>query len=405
MSGTWVGGTESFQVGASSPRGVRSITVAVDGVRQDGQVFPCHRPVQPCQSPEYVGALLATASFADGVHTATVQAVDSDGAVSSLSVPVRFDNTPPAPPSNPVVDGGVGWRAQPEWRISWTNPAQQFAPLGGMRYKLCPAEADSSDPIVAAKAKTECVSGEYAAPDLQAIWWAPDVRDSWLPAARRHDLTRLPEPFRLPKPGLWTLRVWLVDAAMRAGVDPRRELVIGNSNPDAPMVVSGLGYDPTPPQVAGFAAQDPSDPARVFVGASEDISPLAGGAIEVQRFGSEVWRPLATEVRADGISAFVDDERLRRGRYRLRATVTNAAGLQQGTDRGTDGELKTLELPIRTASRLQAGRRVGTVCRRHGRRRQCSWKLARGVALPLGRRDHVARPADRRATAGQASAA
>ena len=40
MSGTWVGGTESFQVGASSPRGIRSITVAVDGVRQDGQSLP-----------------------------------------------------------------------------------------------------------------------------------------------------------------------------------------------------------------------------------------------------------------------------------------------------------------------------------------------------------------------------
>ena len=112
-----------------------------------------------------------------------------------------------------------------------------------------------------------------------------------------------------------------------------------------------------------------------------------------------------TEVRADGISAFVDDETLRRGRYRLRATVTNAAGLQQGTDRGTDGELKTLELPIRTASRLQAGRRVGTVCRRHGRAAPMLLEARprrRGAARTA---HHVARPADRRAAAGQASAA
>jgi hypothetical protein len=47
--------------------------------------------------------------------------------------------------------------------------------------------------------------------------------------------------------------------------------------------------------------------------------------------------------------------------------------------------VKSLKLPIRIGSRLQAGRRVGTVCRRQGNRRRCYFKLARRVPIELGR--------------------
>ena len=102
MSGTWVGGTESVPGRRQQParrsldhrRGRRS----TDKV----EIFPCYYGCsRHAEVRTYVGVALATASFADGVHTATVQAVDGDGAVSSLSVPVRFDNTPPAPPQQP----------------------------------------------------------------------------------------------------------------------------------------------------------------------------------------------------------------------------------------------------------------------------------------------------------------
>ena len=147
-----------------------------------------------------------------------------------------------------------------------------------------------------------------------------------------------------------------------------------------------MGYDPTPPEVAGFAEQDPNDPARVFVKASDDDSPIAGGTIEVRRRRSQVWRPLATEVRSGGISAFVDDEALRKGRYQLRATVVNAAGLQQGTDRGTDGNPKSLKLPIRIASHLVAGKPAGRVCTRRHRARRCRVRLRRHPGIAIGRR-------------------
>jgi 5-hydroxyisourate hydrolase-like protein (transthyretin family) len=351
-SGTWLGGSPPFNAYATAPSGIRSMTVSVDGNVVTSQPFPCDYgyPVPPCHN-HGVSFFLPTTRYSDGRHTLTTEAVEAFGAAATASVPLLVDNTPPAPPGDVVVEGGIGWRAQPAWRIAWTNPKQQFAPITAVRYRLCPADADSGDPRVAALAKAECLSGEFAG----------------------RELTRLPEPFQVPKPGLWTLRVWLVDAA-------------GNSNEDAAVVVAGLGYDPTPPQVGGFAAQDPNDPARVTVGASDDGAPLTGGAIELQRVGSRTWRPLTTDVSGGGISALVDDETLRKGRYRMRATVINAAGLQHGTDRGADGSAKTVRLPIRLGSRLQAGRRVGKVCRGRGAKRRCRYKLRRRVPVELGRR-------------------
>jgi hypothetical protein len=349
-SGDWVAGTPPVIIDAADNTGIRDTQLLIDGGQRRAVSHGCdYRYPVPC-SNQHTALDAPTTIFADGPHTLTVQAVDAAGNTGAVSRQLLIDNAAPSTPQGVDVAGGVGWGAQETRRVSWTNPQQRFAPITAARYRLCPAEADSSDPGVAAKAKAACVSGQQPG----------------------RDVSEIPE-LELPTPGLWTLRLWLVDAA-------------GNADPDAATVIGGLGYDPTPPEVAGFAEQDPNDPTRVSVRASEDASPLAGGAIEIQRRGARVWRPLSTELGGSGISALVDDERLRKGRYRLRATVTNAAGLQQGTERGTDGQPKTLRLPIRLASRLKAGRRAGRICSRRGAKRRCRWRLRRTVPVALGRR-------------------
>jgi hypothetical protein len=349
-SGDWVAGTPPVIIDATDNTGIRDTLLLIDGGQRRAVPHGCdYRQPVPC-SNQRTALDAPTTIFPDGRHTLTVQAIDAAGNTGAASRQLLIDNTAPSTPQGVDVVGGVGWGAQATRRVRWTNPQQRFAPITAARYRLCPAEADSSDPDVSAKARTACVNGQQPG----------------------RDVSEIPE-LELPTPGVWTLRLWLVDAA-------------GNADPDSATVIGGLGYDPTPPEVAGFAEQDPNDPTRVYVRASEDTSPLAGGTIEIQRRGASVWRPLTTEVRGSGISALVDDERLRKGRYQLRATVTNAAGLQQGTDRGADGQPKILSLPIRLASRLQSGRRVGKICRRRGATRRCRWKLRRTVQLALGRR-------------------
>ena len=122
------------------------------------------------------------------------------------------------------------------------------------------------------------------------------------------------------------------------------------------MKLTGLGYDATPPTGVAFADEDPADPARLNVRASDDVSGIAGGAIEVRRAGGKLWRPLDDQVTPSGLTAMIDDEHLRRGVYDLRAVAVNGAGLQQGTDRRQDGLPARIKLPVRAASRLVAGR-------------------------------------------------
>ncbi len=349
-SSGWKSGTRQLVIDAADNVGIRQVRALIDGNPVAAADRVCNYTTKvPC--PNGADTLsVPLGAVAEGKHALSAHAIDTAGNLGAQDREIYVDNTAPVSPANVTVQGGAGWRSQNAWDVRWTNPTQNFAPIAGARYSLCPPEADSKNPDAAAKAQKACVTGDRSKRDLSEI-----------------------TDLKLPKAGEWTLRLWLVDAA-------------GNTNPDSAVTMPGLGFDPTPPEVAGFTEQDPNDPARVLVRASDDVSPLTGGSVEAQRRGSRVWRPLATELRGDGITAFLDDETLRKGRYRLRATVTNAAGLQQGTDRGTDGNVKTLKLPIRLKSQLQTGRRVGRICRGGGAKRHCRSKLRHKVDVALGRR-------------------
>ena len=160
----------------------------------------------------------------------------------------------------------------------------------------------------------------------------------------------------------------------------------GNANPDAPQSSGPLGYDPTPPVVKGFLPQNANRPNRLVVSAADDGAPLSSGAIELRRLGSNAWRALATRVGPDGLSAHVNDEKLRPGPLRGAWNRGERRGATAGDrSRAVDGSPKLLQLPIRRGSRLQAGRRTAKVCQGHGAKRRCRWRLRRQVPVDQGR--------------------
>jgi hypothetical protein len=147
---------------------------------------------------------------------------------------------------------------------------------------------------------------------------------------------------RAPGPGDWSLRLWLRDAA-------------GNESTSNATLLEHVRFDPTPP-TAVLAPPDPADPTRIKVIASDDVSGIAGGEVEAQLSGESVWRPLPTQVVADGLVAILDDSQFPDGAYRIRARVVDAAGNERSTQAFEGGVAAALTLPLRIKTRLAVGK-------------------------------------------------
>ena len=162
-----------------------------------------------------------------------------------------------------------------------------------------------------------------------------------------------------PAPGQLSLRVWLRDAAGNQA----------EANASVPVI---LRYDPEPPQL-GFEPPPAADPTRVSVLATDPVSGIAGGGIEISREGSGTWQTLATQLEGDRLIARIDDVALPAGAYALRARAADRAGNEASSDRRIDGQPMLLGLPLRTVAALQAGvvhTKIRTrVVRRRGKRR------------------------------------
>jgi hypothetical protein len=348
----WKGGTVPVAATVSDNVGVKQTRALVDGVPRAVASRSCNYASKiPC--PNGTDTLsVPLGGLADGQHTLTVQAIDSADNLGGTDRAISVDNTPPVSPQGVVLVGGPGWRPENKWSIEWQNPVQKFAPITAAEYRLCPASADSVDPEVAAKAKKQCVSGSRAGRDIQRI-----------------------TDLEVPEPGDWNMRVWLVDAA-------------GNRNSDASVKLEGLGFDPSPPTNVNFADEQPGDPARVRVVATDTVSGIASGVVEVRRAGEDVWRPLNTAVTAGGLTAFLDDEVLPKGSYDLRAVAVNGAGLQRSTVTRENGKPAVIKLPLRRPARLVAGRfiRRCTTARAH---RHCSARVVKKLHGRIARDKRV----------------
>jgi hypothetical protein len=252
------------------------------------------------------------------------------------------------------VAGGEGWRRANGFTARWVNPPGQHAPIVKARFSACPA--GSGWP---AGSPGRCVTGERS---------SAGASDSGAVA--------------LPRAGQWDLRTWLEDAA-------------GNSDPSSASPAMRLRFDPDPPLLS-FRPADPATPARVTAYAA-DMSGIVAGEIELRRIGSSSWTSLPTARAGGRLTATIDDERLVRGAYELRARAIDAAG-NQGLAVG-GGRL----LPARASTRLRiasARRRVrhGSTVVVRGRLRTTSGRplAGRPVAVSLVSRDRTVRRPDAR---------
>ena len=154
--------------------------------------------------------------------------------------------------------------------------------------------------------------------------------------------------------------------------------------------------DKSGPHLA-FSTRTVDDPARVVVKATDELSGLAEGSIQLRRQGSTAdWLAIETSVAADGLHGRVPDD-LDPGRYEFRASATDRAGNASSTSNRADGTPMVEELPLKEAVRLTAevkGAKTGPQkgkgkCKKAaGRGKKCKGKRRRAaveVKVPYGR--------------------
>ena len=245
--------------------------------------------------------------LAEGPHRLDVHANDSGNNVASAARTIYVDNRAPDPPEQ-LTAIEPGWIAQNSFSIAWNKPPSAGSPISGALYQLCPESSEAKRGCTA----TARATGEQI------------------------------DNLRAPASGAWRVKLWLVDQAGNENIQTSRDTVVR--------------WDPEPP-VLRLADRDADDPARIRVIASDATSGIDKREIEVRRNGEETWHALAVSPDARGFSAMVDDERLKRGTYAVRARATDRAG----NVRSVDGA--PIVLPIRLSTTL----RVGQSTRVHNR--------------------------------------
>ena len=155
-----------------------------------------------------------------------------------------------------------------------------------------------------------------------------------------------------------------------------------------------LRYDPVDPSLS-FEPDDPADPLRIAVTASDRHSGVASGEIEMRREGTQAWHGLETRREEGRLVAYVDDERFGNGVYEFRAHATDRAGNDSSIG-PRDAGAATLRLPVRGVTRLRVGARKvkirKRVIRQGGRRRTVKRRvvtLSQRVTARLGRSVHL----------------
>jgi hypothetical protein len=318
LSDDWLKGPQAVSFDASDNVGIRETHLYVDGAEVGARGKPCDYTLRvPCpQGGDAYG--VDTASIRpDGAHTLTATAVDTAGNVNQQSHTIRVDNSPPPQPQAVMVTGGEGWRSQNGFHLTWRTPVDpDGSPLTDAIYRICPS------------AGGECVR------DSQPLTDGTQSAD-----------------IRVPQAGEYVARVWLRDAA-------------GNENERTAGPPVALRFDDEAPQLA-FEGPDASDPTRVSVHASDRVSGIADGEIELRRLGSSAWQPLNTRLIGDRLVAYVDDSSLPDGTYEFRARAVDRAANERSTQLKAEGGRMELVIPLREKTSLRAGiphtsKRAGT---------------------------------------------
>ena len=287
--------------------GVRFSETLLDGARVGLTEYPCAKAMidgvwratrmQPCPGGAADEVTVQTTNFSDGPHELTRCASDFAGNSACLfPLVVLIDNHPPASPRNLSLAGGEGWRRIDNFDFSWSNPGQgQASPIGGVYWRIT----------------------------------GPAGYDTGVKPATGRDISSLADR-SLPRPGLFTFRIWLRDEAGNADSSTAVELP--------------MRLDDVPPGVAFESVPDPAGaelPAIVSAKVSDEHSGAAKGQITYKRVNAEHWIELPTKLgEADGpgtgrLVAAVPTS-LEPGTYVFRADAEDAAGNVASTTRRAD---------------------------------------------------------------------
>jgi len=313
--------------------GVRFSETLLDGNRVGLTEYPCAKAMidgewratqmRPCPLGAADQITVQTRNFSDGPHALRRCATDFAGnSACTFPTTVLIDNNPPAHPRNLALAGGEGWHRVDDFDISWADPDQSPAsPIGGAYWRIVgPSGYDTGVQYAAGR-------GIAALADLE-----------------------------LPRPGVYSFRIWLRDEAGNADSGTAIELP--------------LRLDDVAPDVA-FAPPERAASSELPHSVSADVhdehSGPAGGAIYYRRVNAERWTELPTRTEAGGaagakrIVAPLPGE-LGPGTYVFRAEASDAAGNSATTTRRVDGaEMALRKLPPPVApSRPVAGRQGGS---------------------------------------------
>lgn len=147
--GEWVGGVTDVVVAETDTgSGVDRTTVDVDGVQVaseticdpglDGSGFV--GSMAPCDPIElrYMPIDTAAAGFEQGANAVRfcTHEFGFAGASTCTTKTFRIDGVAPGPPSDLTVAGGEGWRRDPDFDLSWTNPPQAHAPIAAATVRV-----------------------------------------------------------------------------------------------------------------------------------------------------------------------------------------------------------------------------------------------------------------------------
>ncbi|MEX1141258.1 MAG: hypothetical protein WD993_06890 [Thermoleophilaceae bacterium] len=344
LAGGWLRGTRTLTFSASDGGGgLTGVSASFDSGATLSSASACttaggrYARLTPCPLARSGTWTVDTAKLPDGGRTVTIRASDAGGAVAQQTRSFHVDNTAPAAPVEPVVAGGSSWRRANGFVLGWSNPGSQHAPIVKAHWRACPAGGG------------ECIAGSRAATGVTAT-----------------------DPVALPRAGEWDVRAWLEDAA-------------GNVDATTASAPRRLRYDPHLPALR-FLPGDPAAPLRVAIEAS-DMSGVAAAAIELRRRGTSAWTGLAATRQGSRLTAQIDDSKLARGEYELRARAIDAAGNQavvHDTNR---------YLPIRAETHLHAAVMARVARRPRGcgrtRCRRAAGRRCRRPRAPRCRRELV----------------
>lgn len=351
----WVRGVQEIRFSSrDAGSGLRTEETAVDGSRVGQTTHDCEasliagqwrgRRMRPCLLTGEGVLPIDTARLSDGPHQVVHCSVDfATNRGCAEPVTLNTDNTAPGPPRRLAVTGGDGWRNTNSFSLTWETPDQsKAAPVTAFRHTIS-SEAGPAGPEQEKQGR--------------------DGLDS----------------LTLPGRGLFSVAVWLVDAA-------------GNSDPTSRETVS-VGFDDLPP--TGFLIDPaPARPDRLLASFADAHSGVATAAISVRPKGGGEWEQLPTglDLQTGTATAEFGSDGRTPGPWEVRLVATDLAGNSLATTRRGNGSEMVVEAPAKVetvlSARLTTGRKSGSALRvASGARTRVEGRLVTRSGQPLAGRE------------------